>query len=439
MVPCVAIFDIGKTNKKCILFDHYFNIVHEIEARFTEITDDDGDACEDLDTLTAWLLSTWKELEADNRFEVIGVNFTTYGASFVHLNSQNKPATPLYSYLKPFPEDLEKQFFDRYGDKVSFATITASPNLGMLNSGLQLYWLKYKKPEMFSKIKTSLHLPQYCAFLFTGNWVSEYTSIGCHTGLWNFEAKYYHNWVYEEDIISLLPRITEHNNKFTTTFRKKRIPAGIGLHDSSAALIPYLHKYTDPFLLLSTGTWGITLNPFAKENLTKEELQQDCLTYLTYNGNPVKASRVFIGNEHEEQVKKLAAHFNKPADYFKIIPYNPAYVKSLALEPARTSNQSLTATQTSRLNISLDCNQFESYEEAYHALMQKITEPQIEAIRLAGEYNLDACEYLLVDGGFSKNKIFMHLLQGNFPDLNIVISENSQGTALGAAMLMNVW
>ena len=439
MVPCVAVFDIGKTNKKCILFDHYYNIIHEIEARFAEILDDDGYPCEDVEKLTSWLLATWKELEADQRFDVIGVNFTTYGASLVHLNAQNKPATPLYSYLKPYPEDLEKQFFDRYGDKISFATITASPNLGMLNSGLQLYWLKYKKPELFAKIKTSLHLPQYVSFLFSRNMVSEYTSIGCHTGLWNFEAKYYHNWVYEENIISLLPRITEHNNTFSTNFRKKRIPAGIGLHDSSSALIPYLYKYTDPFLLLSTGTWGITLNPFAKENLTKQELQQDCLNFLTYSGQPVKASRMFIGNEHEEQVKQLASHYNKPADYFKIVSYNPEFIKPLTDEPAPADDNTLTATKTTRLNIKLDLAQFQTYEEAYHVLMQKITEPQVEAIRLAGEYNLSNFEYLLVDGGFSKNKIFMHLLQDNFPDLNIVISENSQGTALGAAMILNIW
>jgi L-fuculokinase len=442
MVPCVAVFDVGRTNKKCILFDHYYNIIHEIEARLAEIQDDDGYPCEDVNALTTWLLSTWKELEADQRFDIIGVNFTTYGASLVHLNAQNKPATPLYSYLKPYPEDLEKQFFDQYGDRVSFATITASPNLGMLNSGLQLYWLKYKKPELFAKIKTSLHLPQYCSFLFSGNMVSEYTSIGCHTGLWNFEAKHYHNWVYEENIISLLPRITEHTNTFSTNFRKKRIPAGIGVHDSSSALIPYLYKYTDPFLLLSTGTWGITLNPFAKENLTKEELQQDCLNFLTFSGQPVKASRMFIGNEHEEQVKKLARQFNKPADYFKLVTYNPAYVKTPAYVPVSMRpnyENTLTALKASRLNIQLDYSQFATYEEAYHELMQRITEPQVEAIRLAAEYNTDGFEYLLVDGGFSKNKIFMHLLQNNFPDLNIVISENSQGTALGAAMLMNVW
>ncbi|MGV3505462.1 MAG: FGGY-family carbohydrate kinase [Adhaeribacter sp.] len=437
MVPCIAVFDIGKTNKKCILFDHYFNILHEIETRLAEITDDDGEPCEDVHQLTSWLLATWKKLEDDERFEVLGVNFTTYGASFVHLDAHNKPATPLYSYLKPYPRDLEEQFYGRYGDKLSFATLTASPNLGMLNSGLQLYWLKYKKPEVFNRIKTTLHLPQYCSFLFMGNKVSEFTSIGCHTALWNFETHSYHRWVYEENILPLLPRITGHDNKFCTTFRHKRIPAGIGLHDSSSALIPYLKKYTDPFLLLSTGTWGITLNPFSKQILSREELQRDCLHYLTYNGKPVKASRVFIGNEHEEQVKKLAAHYGKPADYYRIVPYLPAYAQ--ALVPQNGKGHHTRPTTQPKLNIDLDLALYPSYEEAYHALMRKITEPQVEAIRLAAEYRQEEFTYLLVDGGFGKNKIFIHLLQESFPGLSVIVSDNTQGTALGAAMMMNVW
>ena len=59
----------------------------------------------------------------------------------------------------------------------------------MLNSGLQLYWLKKTKPEVFKKIKYSLHLPQYLSYIFTGIPLSEYTSIGCHTALWDYEKK----------------------------------------------------------------------------------------------------------------------------------------------------------------------------------------------------------------------------------------------------------
>ncbi len=73
MVSCVAVFDIGKTNKKCLLFDQYYNIVHEIETRFAEVLDDDGDACENVNVLSDWLLSTWQELEKDDRFDILAV------------------------------------------------------------------------------------------------------------------------------------------------------------------------------------------------------------------------------------------------------------------------------------------------------------------------------------------------------------------------------
>src|SRR6185295_16851853 len=89
-------------------------------------------------------------------------------------------------------------------------------------------------------------------------------------------------------------------------FAGKRLKAGIGLHDSSAALIPYLTVFKEPFLLISTGTWCITLNPFNNNPLSKKELKKDCLCYMDYHGKQVKASRLFAGNEHEQQVKKIA-------------------------------------------------------------------------------------------------------------------------------------
>jgi len=45
---------------------------------------------------------------------------------------------------------------------------------------------------------------------------------------------------------------------------------GFGVHDSSAALIPYLKAQKNPFLLISTGTWSISINPFNKEKLRKK-------------------------------------------------------------------------------------------------------------------------------------------------------------------------
>ncbi|NJN34987.1 MAG: hypothetical protein HC817_12755 [Saprospiraceae bacterium] len=34
-----------------------------------------------------------------------------------------------------------------------------------------------------------MHLPHYFSYLLTGEKASEYTSIGCHTMLWDFEKR----------------------------------------------------------------------------------------------------------------------------------------------------------------------------------------------------------------------------------------------------------
>jgi sugar (pentulose or hexulose) kinase len=93
----------------------------------------------------------------------------------------------LYNYLKPYPESLQKQFYNTYGREAEFAFRTASPVLGSLNSGMQLYRIKYEKPELFKEIKYALHLPQYLSFLISGKVCSDITSIGCHTNLWDFQ------------------------------------------------------------------------------------------------------------------------------------------------------------------------------------------------------------------------------------------------------------
>ena len=88
-----------------------------------------------------------------------------------------------------------------------------------------------------------------------------------------------------------------------------KLSVGVGLHDSSSAIIPYTINFTEPFVLLSTGTWSISMNPFNDKPLTFEELQNDCLCYMQYKEKPVKAARLFSGNEHEVQTKRLAEHF----------------------------------------------------------------------------------------------------------------------------------
>ena len=99
-IPVVAIFDVGKTNKKLFLFDEHYHIVFERSARFLETTDEDGDPCENLESLRLSVFDSLHEVFRKNEFEIKAINFTSYGASFVYIDEHGRPLTPLYNYLK---------------------------------------------------------------------------------------------------------------------------------------------------------------------------------------------------------------------------------------------------------------------------------------------------------------------------------------------------
>src|SRR5215213_6300264 len=182
--PVIAIIDVGKTNKKLFLFDEDYKIVYERSARFTDTMDEDGDPCENLEALRLFVYDSLQDVFRRKEFDIRAINFSTYGASFVYIDQEGLPVAPLYNYLKPFPEELKKRFYDTYGGEETFAYRTASPVLGSLNSGMQLYRIKYQNPDLYGKIKYALHLPQYLSFLISGSKSSDITSIGCHTNLW---------------------------------------------------------------------------------------------------------------------------------------------------------------------------------------------------------------------------------------------------------------
>ena len=111
----IAVFDIGKTNKKLLLFDPDYNIVYEENACFDEISDEEGDRCENLQSIEVFVFENLKKIQERTSVQVRALNFCTYGASFVHTGSAGKPLTVLYNYLKAYPNDLLRQFYERYG------------------------------------------------------------------------------------------------------------------------------------------------------------------------------------------------------------------------------------------------------------------------------------------------------------------------------------
>ncbi|GAB3955979.1 hypothetical protein GCM10028805_44480 [Spirosoma harenae] len=436
----VAIFDIGKTNKKLFLFDEQYRIVWEKSEQFEEIRDEDGEPCEDVNLLRNWVISSLKEVMALPEFSVKAVNFSTYGASMVYIDQHGEPLGQLYNYLKVYPPALLKQFFDGYGGESAITRQTASPSLGSLNSGLQLYRIKYEQPDLLAKMAYALHLPQYVSYLISGWPVSELTSIGCHTMLWDFDRQQYHAWVTTEKLDSYLGPITPSDSARQLTIDGTSAQVGVGLHDSSAALVPYLASFQEPFVLISTGTWCISMNPFNNHPLTPEELQYDCLNFMHYKGQPVKAARLFAGYEHEQQVKRLADHFKVSVNQYTKVAYDPETIDRLRHKVSQvTTGNDAKGNQLISMKGSLfgqrSLADFSDYSEAYHQLMLDIVAQQLISTNLvlAGS----PVKRIFVDGGFSKNPIYMNLLAIAFPTIEVYAASVAQASAVGAALAIH--
>ena len=429
-----AVFDIGKTNKKFFLFDESYHEVYRAYSTFEEVTDDDGFPADNLPAIRKWLKDLFRQILDNGEYPVKAINFSTYGASFVHVDAAGRPLTPLYNYTKPYPEDILRSFHQKYGDPIRFARETASPPLGMLNSGLQLYWLKYAKPEIFEQVRWSMHFPQYLSFLFTGVPVSDYTSIGCHTGLWNFEKGDYHDWVYAEGIDRILPPIVPATTSINMDYAGKRMRVGVGIHDSSSALLPYLRVDKKPFLLISTGTWSISLNPFSDEALSTEDLQNDCLNFLRVDGGPVKAARLFLGNEYSLQLHEMCRHFDKAYGYHRTIRFDARIHDRMAGLPGpffRFESIDLPRKQPESTRLEA----FSGFEEAYHRLMLELMELQLSsANRAIGQTEISK---IYIDGGFADNDIYVKLLLNHFRQYKFRTTQTPLGSALGAAMVIS--
>lgn len=433
MTKVNAVFDIGKTNKKFFLFDEDYNEVYRDYVNLPHTVDEDGFESEDLTALKRWIKDTFDMVLESPLYDVKTLNFSSYGASFVHLDYKGKSLTPLYNYVKEIPQEVLDEFYKKYGDAISIGTQTASPQSGMLNSGMQLYWIKKTKPEIFEKIKYSLHLPQYLSYLFTGIPVSEYTSIGCHTNLWDFEKEDYHSWVHEENIDKKLPPIVPTSASINTTYKDKKIKIGVGIHDSSSALLPYILSKKKPFLLLSTGTWSIALNPFNCENLKKEDIENNCLNYLRIDGKRVKASRFFMGNEYRLQVEKLCTYYQKEYGYHREVQFDQDIYLGLIEKPAVYFKFEGISLQ--RLPQKTELEPFETFEVAYHQLMIELMELQVDTINNA--IGNSKIKKIFIDGGFTDNDVFMKLMSHHFSSFKVLSTHSPLGSALGAAMVIS--
>ena len=260
-----------------------------------------------LDTarIAAWLIATLADYAAHPVEAIVPV---AHGASVAGIRGGVLAfAPPDYEWALP-----EQDLASYRSGRDPFA-VTGSPALAAgLNLGAQLHML-----EALGALDGALLMPyaQYWAWLLSGVAVSEVTSLGCHTDLWDpVRAEFSpmavrRGWAAQfaplaragDAVGALLPEFARQ------TGLSPRVRIHAGLHDSNAALLAargFPETSEREATVLSTGTWFVAMRAIGRSSAGPVDIAglpeaRDCLVNVDVEGHPVPSARFMGGREIE--------------------------------------------------------------------------------------------------------------------------------------------
>jgi L-fuculokinase len=420
MSRCIAVFDVGKTNIKVVVFDRGGAVLAERSAPNTPLAPDSEWPYLRLDTEGAWsfLIGALKELGA--RFTIEAISTTTHGCAGVLMRGDGPTLPPLDYEFDGFTTvdaayETTRPPFDE----------ARSPHLSRgLNLGRHIFYYERCYPAQFKEATAFLTYAQYFGWRLGGIMASEVTSLGAHTDLWRPN---------EGDLSSMVDtlgwrRLFPPKRKAWDTLGtlKPEIAHATGLsadvriicgaHDSNAALVPHLLSRREPFTVVSTGTWVIIM---AVGGTARLDPEADMLANVDVRGAPVPTARFMGGREYSVLAGDAPADADE-ADIGAIIASDvlalPAFSDQGGPFASRRGVIEGPAPTTPKARAAL--------ATLYSALM---TAHMLRRLEAPGD--------LIVEGGFARSPAFAAVLARLMAGRRVVIAPVSAGAAAGAAML----
>jgi sugar (pentulose or hexulose) kinase len=415
MSQTVAVLDIGKTNVKLALF-HQGRLLWEKSAP-NHVLPGPPYPHEDVDGAWAFFLGALSE--AAHAYEISALVPTAHGAAGALIGTSDL-AAPVMDYEFPDVEQIEPDYAKI---RPPFSESLSPKVPAGLNLGRQLAYQKWRCPDLFAKAKYFVGYPQYWAWRLTGVAASEVTSFGSHTDLWAPRQGHVSSLVKALGIESLLPPV---RRAFDPLGPIKPEIAGItgltpetqvfcGVHDSNAALLPYLVSRQAPFTVLSTGTWVILL--CVGLSLDQLDPRDDTLANIDALGRPTACGRFMGGREYAV----IAGGGGNPdlAAIERVIASG-----AIAL-PCFSGQGGPYATTQGVIRGDVAAGDRTALATLYCALVSDLM-----LIRM-GATSGD----LIIEGAFAGNLAFCQTLGALRPKQRVFAAGDAAGTARGAAML----
>ncbi len=451
---CTAVFDVGKTNKKLLIFDRNLNIVDSVFANFGIYTEDSIDY-EDTKAIELWLVEQLTKKAGE--YPIKAISITAHGATFAAIDSRGKLAIPVISYTTEPGENFHEEFYNSMGSSDLLQLHTATPRFSnLLNVAKGIYFAQRKYPHRFRTATGLLGYPQYFGHLLTGRRGAEPTYVGCHTYLWDYERNTWSSVAAKLGIIDKLPpalnKSWEVLGKITPELAARtglspETVVTMGIHDSNAALLPYLLKTREDFVLNSTGTWCVAMHPVKEISFSRDEIGKVVFYNLDAFFNPVKTA-IFLGGLEFERYIALFNKINgkKPFPAFdhrlyrQIIEEAESFILPGVLRGTGQFPDSLPGVRLKERFIPLEVIEsgeevpalFRDFARAYAVLNLSLA---IQNRVCLERININRGSSIFVEGGFRKNPDFNALLTAFFPSSPLFLTNLDEASAFGAAIL----
>lgn len=454
MKYCIAVLDIGKTNKKIALFDDGLNVVYTKSRPFPTV-ERDGLEIEPVEEIESWFLD---ELSAvSGEFPITCITVATHGATFACVGADGTPTVPVVSYTNEPGADFHRDFYRLAGDKATLQRTTATLELSALvNPAQGIFFVQRRFPEQFARTRHILLYPQYYGFRFSGNVGADLTYVGCHTYLYDFHEERWSDVARKLGVADLLPADrrrpwdvlgTITPEVATRTGLDPDTIVTLGIHDSNASLLPHLVKRDGDFILNSTGTWCVAMHPTDRVAFNDDEIGKSVFFNLGADGKPVKTTILMGGLEFDAYTTILKEiHGDRPFPEFSADVYRriiadknrfiiPGVVQGTGQFPTSTAavvdgNETYPlADIQSRKRVPAFFNDF---EEAYAVVNLSLAVQSKVALERVG---IRSGMPVYTEGGFRKNRDYMTLLAALFPESSQYVTDIAEATAFGAAIV----
>ncbi len=449
----IAVLDIGKTNKKILIFDQDLKLVDEKFTRIPEIIKD-GVEFDDVDALKSWILDALSHFSGQYDIKVIATS--GHGATYSLVDDDANNVVPQVAYTTDPGKEFHQQFYEKCGDPVDLQRSTATPNFNLLiNPAKGICFSQQLFPDEFSKVKHLLLYAQLFGFWLTGESCADPTYVGNHTYLWDFENNKWSDVVDRLNIRHLLPK--SFKNPWDSlgsikpeiaerTGLSKDTIVTVGIHDSNASLLPYIISKNEPFLLNSTGTWCVIMNEKEEVKFEKDELGKVVFYNMNAFWKPIKTA-IFLGGMEFEHYAGILRKIHGRADFpvfnqklvQQIVNDNSLFILPSVARGIGQFPDSLPRIVEHGKVFELEQIEtgeaipefFDDYEKALAVLNLSLaiqTKVSFDRADMTQGMNV------FTEGGFSRNDSYNTLMTSFYPESNFYLTDLKEASAFGAAI-----